>query len=163
MDTFINNELETINKLNEEIEKLKKSNEELESLKNLNDEIENVKKLNQQINRITDTVDKHNIDISKNTHQVFTFNRDLTETKDILKSFMLKYDSFTHEITQNLSDYEIALSDIEKNLNINNDTRSDDEISSQKSNIGINEIYQENNTIISSDLKSLIKQELANS
>jgi hypothetical protein len=75
-----------------------------------------VKSLAEQFKRIGDDVSKHTIELAKCAEQVFRFNRELTETKDILKSFMVKYDMFTQETTQIFSDYELALADLEKRL-----------------------------------------------
>ena len=77
---------------------------------------EEVRTLTEQFKRMSDDVTKHNIELAKCSEQVLRFNRELTETKDILKSFMVKYDMFNEEITQNFSDYETALTDLEKRL-----------------------------------------------
>ena len=47
-----------------------------------------------------DDVSKHTLELAKCSEQVFRFNRELTETKDILKSFMVKYDTLVNEIGQ---------------------------------------------------------------
>ena len=77
---------------------------------------EEVKMLTEQFKRMGDDISKHTLELSKCSEQVFRFNRELTETKDILKSFMVKYDMFAQETTQNFTDYELALSDLEKRL-----------------------------------------------
>jgi len=126
--------------------------------------IEDVNSLMEQFKRMSDDVSKHTIELAKNTEQVFRFNRELTETKDILKSFMVKYDMFAQETTQNFSDYELALSDLEKRLPA--DTEEPQEsLAQEEEQIGtsINDIDGENNIIMSVDLKNMIKQELANS
>jgi hypothetical protein len=84
-----------------------------EETNNLSEEI---KTLNEQFKRMGEDVSKHTIELAKNTEQVFRFNRELTETKDILKSFMVKYDMFATEVTQNFTDYETALGELEKRL-----------------------------------------------
>jgi hypothetical protein len=118
---------------------------------------ENVKLLTEQFKRMSDDVAKHTIEIAKNTEQVFRFNRELTETKDILKSFMVKYDMFAQETTQNFSDYELALSDLEKRLPVENDYAID--------NSSIRDIDTDDTIDATSslDLKNLIKKELSNS
>ena len=118
---------------------------------------EEVSILSEQLKKISDDVTKHTLEISKNTEQVFRFNRELTETKDILKSFMMKYDMFSQEMFTNFSDYEQALSELEKRLPSENDK----EIDTNGTNIA--DIDSEINTIMSVDLKNIIKQELANS
>jgi len=112
-----------------------------------------------------DDVSKHTIELAKNTEQVFRFNRELTETKDILKSFMVKYDMFTQETTQNFSDYELALADLEKRLPVETEQveGNNQEQLNENEQIGtsINDIDSEN-IIMTVDLKNMIKQELGN-
>jgi hypothetical protein len=135
-----------------------------EDVKKLTEELNN---LTEQFKRMADDVSKHTIELSKNTEQVFRFNRELTETKDILKSFMVKYDMFAQETSQNFSDYEIALSDLEKRLPPIPETEEQEQEGEQEGGeeqIGrnINDIDVDNNNIIMSvDLKNMIKQELA--
>ena len=132
---------------------------------------EEVKTLTEQIKRMGEDVSKHTIELAKNTEQVFRFNRELTETKDILKSFMVKYDMFANETTQNFSDYEVALSDLEKRLPVQLEQPQDSceeeqeqEEEEEQTGTNINDIDGDNNNIIMSvDLKNMIKNELANS
>jgi hypothetical protein len=77
---------------------------------------EEVKQLSDKLNWVENEIVKHTLELSKSNEQLFRFNRDLTETKDILKTFMMKYDMFAQDITKNFADYETALSDIEKFL-----------------------------------------------
>lgn len=121
--------------------------------------VEDVKVLTEQFKRMGDDVAKHTIELAKNTEQVFRFNRELTETKDILKSFMVKYDMFAQETTQNFADYEIALSDLEKRLP--SEPEEVKEPSEEPAGTSINDIDGEN-IIMSVDLKNMIKQELGN-
>lgn len=146
-----------INRL-DSLEKNGVSSSSSDEFSKLTDEI---KGLTEQFKRLGDNVSKHTIDIAKNTEQVFRFNRELTETKDILKSFMVKYDMFTQETTQNFSDYELALSDLEKRLPVEPEQLEQQE---EEQHIGtsINDIDGENNIIMSVDLKNMIKQELGN-
>jgi len=125
--------------------------------------LDDVKTLTEQFKRMGDDVSKHTIELAKNTEQVFRFNRELIETKDILKSFMVKYDMFTKETTQNFSDYELALSNLEKRLPDEEQTQqnlSGDE--ARQLGTSINDIDVDGeNTIMSVDLKNMIKQELS--
>ena len=125
---------------------------------------EDIKSLNEQFKRMSDDVSKHTIELAKNTEQVFRFNRELTETKDILKSFMVKYDMFTQEITQNFTDYENALADLERRINPQLEEQLEENVGdiddSNQTKNGDNDV---DNMIASVDLKNLIKQELANS
>jgi hypothetical protein len=123
---------------------------------------EEVSKLNDIVKRIGDDMSKHSIELAKNSEQVFRFNRDLTETKDILKSFMVKYDMFAQETTNNFSDYEIALSDLEKRLPSLDIGQNIADLESEDAGTDINDVEGDNNIIMSVDLKNIIKQELAN-
>lgn len=132
------------------------------NLDSINKLTEEVNRLNDIIKRIGDDVTKHSLDLSKNSEQVFRFNRDLTENKDLLKSFMIKYDMFTQETTNNFSDYELALSDLEKRLPVLEDAgQSIDSLIPEPIGTSIGDINEEN-IIMSVDLKNIIKQELAN-
>ena len=126
---------------------------------------EEVKLLTEQFKRMGDDVSKHTIELAKNTEQVFRFNRELTETKDILKSFMVKYDMFTQETTQNFSDYELALADLEKRLSVETEqvegTNQEQLNENEQIGTSINDIDSEN-IIMTVDLKNMIKQELGN-
>jgi hypothetical protein len=117
--------------------------------------IEDIKTLNEQFKRMSDDVSKHTIELAKNTEQVFRFNRELTETKDILKSFMVKYDMFTQETAQNFSDYEAALGDLERRLPAENNIDTD------QIGTSLSDIDSENNIVMTVDLKNIIKEELA--
>jgi hypothetical protein len=127
--------------------------------------IEDIKTLTEQFKRMSDDVNRHNIELSKNTEQVFRFNRELTETKDILKSFMVKYDMFTQETTQNFSDYEVALGDLERRLPPENESECNNIADIDTDQIGTNlsDIDGDNNIPIGMtvDLKNMIKEELA--
>lgn len=115
---------------------------------------DNVAKLTQQIDKIVEEGNKHNLAIAKHTEQLFKFDRDLVETKDLLKTFMMKYDTFTSDITTKFDDYEIALTELEKNIQPTGDvvTHSDPEEES---------VIETPNSIMNADLKNIIKQELA--
>ena len=129
---------------------------------------EDVNKLNHQLAKIIDEGVKHNLAISKHTEQLFKFERELIETKDILKTFMIKYDLFAADTNNKFSDYEFALSELEKNIqplsepiSEVNETELEGTILNE---IDSNENENENaNIIMSVDLKNIIKQELASS
>ena len=120
---------------------------------------EEVRTLTEQFKRMGDDVSKHTIELAKCSEQVFRFNRELTETKDILKSFMVKYDMFAQETNQNFSDYETALSDLEKRLPTEVE---ENQVSLEEPETNIDDNDGENN-IMSVDLKNMVEQELANS
>jgi hypothetical protein len=127
--------------------------------------IEDIKNLTEQFKRMGDDVNRHTIELSKNTEQVFRFNRELTETKDILKSFMVKYDMFAQETAQNFADYEIALGDLEKRLPVESESEGNNitDILGDQIGTSLNDIDGDNNTPIGIklDLKNMIKQELS--
>lgn len=141
------------------------SNNEV-TLEQFNKLSEDVKSLNDVFKRFGEEISNHTIEISKNTEQVFRFNRELTETKDILKTFMLRYDQFTDDTRNNFQDFENALTELENRVETQNneDNEINSDISEDKSqNIG--SIYNQDtqdNSIMSVDLKNIIKQELAN-
>lgn len=135
----------------------------LDSLEKKNGTPEDVTKLVEQITRIGDEASKHTLAISKHTEQLFRFERELTETKDILKTFMLKYDSFSRETNDRFNDFEFALSDLEKNLVVSTEptsTTDEQNVDDLSENPALAAI--ESNTIMSEELKNLIKQELTN-
>ena len=124
---------------------------------------EDVTKLNEQLAKIIDEGVKHNLSISKHTEQLFRFERELVETKDILKTFMIKYDLFAADTNNKFSDYEFALSELEKNIQ----PASEPVVEVKEEATSINDIEtnenENTNTIMSVDLKNIIKQELASS
>jgi len=122
---------------------------------------EEVNKFTEQLTRISDEGIKHNLAISKHTEQLFRFERELIETKDILKTFMIKYDTFTSDTESKFTDYEFALSELEKSMQPATENTSE---SKEPEGTALNDIdSNENmNAIMSSDLKNIIKQELEN-
>ena len=123
---------------------------------------ESVTKFTEQIGKIVEEGNKHNLAISRHTEQIFKFDRDLVETKDLLKTFMIKYDMFASETNNKFSDYEIALSELEKNVQPVEESAADvihEEV--EGTSINDNDTVEGINTIMSVDLKNIIKQELA--
>jgi hypothetical protein len=111
--------------------------------------------LNERYTKFCDEANKQTLTIAKHTEQLFRFERELIETKDILKTFMIKYDNFVQESNEKLADYEFAISEIEKSIAPTTITSIDD-IS------GI--LPQEQNSpevMNPDDLKNLVKQELS--
>ena len=128
--------------------------------------IEDVKTLTEQFKRMGDDLNRHNIELAKNSEQVFRFNRELTETKDILKSFMVKYDMFAQETVQNFSDYETALGDLEKRLpaDIELEGNNISDIDTDEPGTSLNDNAEDIIPLgMAIDLKNIIKQELSNS
>lgn len=121
---------------------------------------EDVKTLNEQFKRMSEDVNRHNIELAKNTEQVFRFNRELVETKDILKSFIVKYDLFASETIQNFTDYEVALGELEKRLPNETEVECKNihDIQTDHNDSSLNDI----DVVSTFDLKNEIKLELAN-
>ena len=109
-----------------------------------------VTKLTEQVTRFSDEGTKHNLAIAKHAEQIFKFDRDLVETKDLLKTFMLKYDSFVSETNDRFGDFELALAEVEKGVNASGEPL--DETTAVTEGAG---------EIESDDLKSIVKRELA--
>ena len=124
------------------------------------------RELSEQFKRMCEDVNKHTIELAKCTEQVFRFNRELTETKDLLKSFMVKYDMFADETTRNFSDYENALTDLEKRLENVNEIEELEENNESETKI-VNDNAEpktnEEQEIDPEELKNMIKQELYSS
>jgi hypothetical protein len=128
---------------------------------------ESVTKFTEQITKIVEEGNKHSLAIAKHTEQLFKFDRDLVETKDLLKTFMIRYDMFTSETNNKFADYELALSELEKNVEPVQETRVEDSSVDGVDKTGVDDI--DNNevsneiasSIMSVDLKNIIKQELA--
>jgi hypothetical protein len=80
---------------------------------------EDFTKLTEQFTRLGDETTKHTLTISKHSEQLLRFEREFVETKDILKTFMLKYDNFVKETTDKFTDYEFVFEEFEKKLQVN--------------------------------------------
>ena len=133
--------------------------------------VEDVGKMNAHLEKIVEESSKHSLLTAKHTEQLFRFERELIETKDILKTFMLKYDQFANETSEKFCDVEYVISELEKNINEDNnlveneDNVENEDIKDNKSvdnNDSDNQVDEEQiSSIMSVDLKNLIKQELA--
>jgi hypothetical protein len=108
----------------------------------------------EQMTRICDEITKHNLAIAKHAEQMLRFERELVETKDILKTFMIKYDYFNKETNDKFSDFECALSEIEKNVTVETDIN----IVETGTTILQDSIIE---NIMTIDLKNIIENELA--
>jgi hypothetical protein len=81
---------------------------------------------------------------------------------------MLKYDNFAKETNDRFGDFEFALSEVEKNLPVSTENLNDREPSSTSEEEAGEAVSEnpalaaiETNTIMSAELKNLIKQELS--
>jgi hypothetical protein len=125
---------------------------------------ESVTKFTEQISKIVEEGNKHSLAIAKHTEQLFKFDRDLVETKDLLKTFMIKYDMFATDTNNKFADYEIALSELEKNVqpvDTHVEDKADEVDEGEGTSINDIDAAESVNTIMSVDLKNIIKQELA--
>ena len=145
--------------------------EKRESGTNNNEEIakllESVSKFTDQITKIVEEGNKHSLAISKHTEQLFKFEREFVETKDLLKTFMIKYDMFTSDTNAKFADYEFALAELEKSVQLVDTTiiESVQEVEGTDINdidiAQVSDIAAEVSNDISFDLKNIIKQEFA--
>lgn len=114
-------------------------------------------KISEQLNKVCDESNKQIMSISKHTEQLFRFERELVETKDILKTFMLKYDSFVAESNERFSDYEVAMTELEKSIQIESAPLAVVE-GTTINDIDVTETYN-----VGDDLKNMVEQELSSS
>jgi archaellum component FlaC len=131
----------------------------LEKREPTNTNAEDLTKLTEQLTRIGDECNKHTLAIAKNTEQLFRFERELTETKDILKTFMIKYDNFAQDTNTRFVDFETALTEIEKNIPII-ELEEQVNASSEVTDSNVSETG-ESTSIMSAELKNMIKQEFS--
>lgn len=164
-----------------------KQTQPTQNLDNIAEELSNMK---DDIAKIADVTTTHNLSLAKNAQQMLKLERDVTETKDILKTFMIKYDNFVNEISERFSDYESAISELEKHITIESDTILeqsgqsvfeeniviDNEVTNVHNNLDVpseadtpnvlpvetdkNEV-ENNKTIMMNNIKEILKQELA--
>ena len=118
---------------------------------------QDVAKFTEQLTKVCDESNKQIITISKHTEQLFKFERELVETKDILKTFMIKYDSFVSESNERFADYDLAMSELEKNIQspVQTDAITETE------GTAIDDIDLAETTNIGEDLKNMVKLELS--
>lgn len=115
-----------------------KQTQPTQNLDNIAEELSNMK---DHIAKIADVTTTHNLSLAKNAQQMLKLERDVTETKDILKTFMIKYDNFVNEISERFADYESAISELEKHITIDSDTILEQSAQSVQS------VFEENTVI----------------
>ncbi len=118
--------------------------------------------LNDRYNKFCDEANKQTLTIAKHTEQLFKFERELVETKDILKTFMIRYDNFVRESNEKLADYEFAIAEIEKSIA----PTGTDLTGTAIEGTSLESINENSGTSLTDlvnpdDLKSLVKQEFA--
>ena len=123
--------------------------------------------LNDRYNKFCDEANKQTLTIAKHTEQLFKFERELVETKDILKTFMIRYDNFVRESNEKLADYEFAIAEIEKSIApTGTDLTGTDLTGTAIEGTSLESLNENAGTSLTdlvnpNDLKSLVKQEFA--
>ncbi len=90
--------------------------------------------------------------------QVAKMEKDLKETKDLLSHFLFKYELFTKETGDKFSDFDVAISEIEKNMESHQFVELNETVAVVEETIPVPTLSPEINAL---DLKSLIKQEFS--
>ena len=141
-----------------------------ENMLKISDEIDIIKK---QFIKLNEDIIKNNLLTSQHNEKLFKLDRDLVETKDLLRSLLFKVDTHIQETNDKFVDYEYAIAEIEKNISL---TPSESVLNSENLVFSIEQQEQQereqqerdqqeeqdNSAILSVDLKNIIKQELAN-
>lgn len=130
-----------------------------DTLPQINDEI---KVINESVKRLNDEIVKTSLATAKHSEQVLRFEREFVETKDILKSLLIKFDLFVNETNGKFSDYEYAIAELEKSLHLPEENNTENLGSTELETNTSNELENDNSNIMTVDLKNMIKQELAN-
>jgi len=127
---------------------------------------EDITIINDSIKKLNDELVKTNLAAAKHSEQMLRFERDFVENKDILKTLLIKFDSFVNETNDRFSDYEFAIAELEKTFQLppeeNPENFENSDNLHHESTIISNDSEIENSNIMTVDLKNMIKQELAN-
>jgi len=126
---------------------------------------EDIKVIQESVKRLNDELVKTNLAAAKHSEQMLRFEREFVENKDILKSLLIKFDLFVKETNDKFSDYEYAIAELEKNLQLplpDEEVQISQETQYLENNITIEADTETESNIMSVDLKNIIKQELAN-
>jgi hypothetical protein len=82
-----------------------------------------IQELKEEVQKIAETIaliqkegNRQSVLISKQAEKNLKMERDVVETKDLLKTFMIKYDLFAGEVNDRFADYEQAIAELEKNM-----------------------------------------------
>jgi len=131
-----------------------------EQLAQINEEITT---LRDHIQKLNDELVKTNLSAAKHSEQMLRFERDFVENKDILKTLLIKFDLFVKETSDKFVDYENAIVELEKNFPQDDDENNETSSNNENENENGENVDTENSTsIMTVDLKNIIKQELAN-
>ena len=130
---------------------------------------EEIASISLQVKKLNEEIIKGNLLKAQNTEKVFKLDRDLIETKDLLKSLAMKLDAHIQETNEKFGDFEYAIAEIEKNVlqppaseTVLNSESVVFSLQEQSNEDQEQEQELDNSAILSVDLKNIIKQELAN-
>lgn len=124
--------------------------------------------LDSQVRKFNEEISKSTSYVTRLNETIMQLSKEVIETKEILQNLTIKMDSHVQETNEKFLDYECAIAEIEKNIQIPaNVSGLDSEtiiFDMQQSQIQdqIQDQDQEQSAILSVDLKNIIKQELAN-
>lgn len=124
--------------------------------------------LDSQVRKFNEEISKSTSYVTRLNETIMQLSKEVIETKEILQNLTIKMDSHVQETNEKFLDYECAIAEIEKNIQIPaNVSGLDSEtiiFDMQQSQIQDQDQEQEHDqtAILSVDLKNIIKQELAN-
>jgi len=152
--------------------------EKREPLSNSNEQMlivsTEIASLDSQVRKFSEEISKSNSFVTRLNETIMQLSKEVIETKEILQNLTIKMDSHVQETNEKFLDYECAIAEIEKNIQIPaNVSGLDSEtiiFDMQQSQIQDqdheqeqeHEQYNDKTAILSVDLKNIIKQELAN-
>jgi len=97
-----------------------------------------------------------------NMEFISKIEKDLKETREMLMSLLFKFELFTKETTNQFADYELAISEIEKNIHFKEEEIMEEAVH-ETNDTDVSTITYEVDNNLSAELKSMIKQELMES
>ena len=106
---------------------------------------------NEEIEKLIGDIKLLSENVNKHTEQLYKFEREYIETKDLLRSLLLKFDLFVSDTNMKFTDYEYAIAELEKNIPV---TENDGE--EELADNGNNEVTVDE-TISTLDLKNIAK------
>jgi len=109
------------------------------------------------VNRL-DALEKREGSSNVNASSLASLEKDLKETKDLLSHFLFKYELFTKETGNKFSDFEGAISEIEKSMESHQFVDINETVAVVEEPVAVTVPALEINAL---DLKSLIKQEFS--
>jgi hypothetical protein len=111
------------------------------------------------VNRL-DALEKKEGSSNVNANSLASLEKDLKETKDLLSHFLFKYELFTKETGDKFSDYDVAISEIEKGLEAHQFVDINEPVAVVEEPVPVTALVPALD-INALDLKSLIKQEFS--